>query len=146
MIIKVTGNDTPQPLALFRHRAVSYPFQLLLNLLDLLPQSFGNGFPQYRETSILSSTRTDMGKAQKLKCLRPPFTSFRPVFLSKTAKLYKTGLLRIQLQPKLTHAYLQLLVKRFSITSVLKTHHEVICISHNVDLAPCMTLSPRFHP
>ena len=121
-------------------------FQLLNDFLNLSPQSFGDGFPQDCETSVLTPTCIDVGKAQELKSFRLSFTSFRPVFSGKTAKLYQTGLLRIQLQPKPLHASLQSLVNRFCITSVLKPHYKVIDVTHDVDLAPSVALPPRFRP
>jgi hypothetical protein len=110
----------------------------------LLP--FGDAFSAHDKSAVFTAVRADVCEAQKLESLRLALAPFCPVFLGKTSELDKARLLRVQFQPECTDALLKSMEKFLCILSVLKSHHEVIGVPHDVNLASGMSFPPCRHP
>jgi hypothetical protein len=77
MIVEVALHDRPEPLARLCHRFVPAPSEVLLDLLQLPPQTLGDR-PALHGKVPLPVLPADMCEAQKVERFRLPFSSAFP--------------------------------------------------------------------
>ena len=79
---------------------------------------------------------------KEVERLRSTLPALPPVRFREPAELYKTGLLRVQLQPERCQPLPHRLHEPLRIPAVLEPQDEVIGIAHDVRLAPDLPRSP----
>src|SRR6266404_2359394 len=100
MVVEVALHDRLEPLARLRHRRVPASSELLLDLLQLPPQTLGDR-PALHGKVPLPVLPADMREAQKVERFRLPFSSPFPVQLGVSPELNPARLIRMQFQSKL---------------------------------------------
>jgi hypothetical protein len=87
-----------------------------------------------------------MGKTQKAECLGFSLAPPLAVVCRHPAKLDQSGLVRIQLQPKVGQARFQIFSELLRFSFVLKSHDDVIRVSDEHHRAPGFSPPPPVFP
>src|SRR5580704_5436651 len=144
VVADVSTHHCLQPFALFRDRFVHPSLKFGLHLIQFRLQPFAYRLPQHSVHSIASLLDADMRKAEKVECLRFPFSTPLPVVDRKRTKLQQPRFLGMQFQVELSHSLSEFRPKLIGLRFALKAHHDVVRESHDDDLAmrplptPCL--------
>jgi hypothetical protein len=87
-----------------------------------------------------------MGESQKIECIRFALASLLSVCRCVAPKLNQARFVRVQFQPKLTQTFPPFLEELFGLSSMLKSQHHVVSVSHNDHVSRCSMLSPVLCP
>ena len=109
VVVEVSLYHRPRPLPRLRDRPMPAAAELPLHFAELRPQSLGDGLAPDGVSARDSGHPTDVGEAQEVKGLGLSFSPLFPVTGGKTPKFNQARLLRVQFQPELPQAFLQLL-------------------------------------
>ncbi|MDA3920853.1 MAG: hypothetical protein PF501_09280 [Salinisphaera sp.] len=82
-----------------------------------------------------SVTRAIQGEAQKVNRFRAFSSSLARVPSSKATKLNERRLGRLQSQAELLKAFAQYILESDGILTILKAHHKVVDVAHQIRLA-----------
>src|SRR5215475_6860329 len=114
VVVEVTLDDRPKPLARLRYWFVHPSTQLLLDFQQLGPHPFAHRLALQSVVPV-PVLAADVRESQKIERLRFPFSSPFPVSLGKPPELDPARLVWVQLQPKLQQ-------------SLPKFHQESVCV------------------
>src|SRR5208337_3808796 len=145
VVVEVALHDRPEPLSRLRNRIVPTLPELLLNFLQLPPQSLGDRLPLHGKLPppVLPA---DMREAQKVERFRLTFSPSFPVQLGKRPELDPARLVGMQLQPKLPQPFPEVFQETVRFRLRLETEDDIIGIAHNDHVPPGVLLTPRLHP
>ena len=100
VVVEVTLDDRPKPLARLRHRFVHPSTQLLLDFQQLGPHPFAHRLALQRIAPV-PVLPADMRESQKVERLGFPFSSLFPVSFGKPPELNPARFVWVQFQSKL---------------------------------------------
>src|SRR5580692_3936165 len=146
VVSDVSTHNRPQPLALFRDGLVHAPLKLGFHLVQLRLQSFADRLPQHREPSVTPLLHADVRKAEKIERLRFPFSAPLPLVDRIRTELEQSRFIRVQFQIELLHSLREFRPKLIGIRFAVKAHHDVVCKTHDDDIAVRPLLTPRLGP
>jgi hypothetical protein len=145
VVVEVALHDRPEPLTRWRNRIVPTLPELLLNFLQLPPQTLGDRLPLHGKlpSPVLPA---DMREAQKVERFRLAFSSTFPVQLGKRPELDPARFVGMQFQSKLPQPFPEILQKAVGFRLRLESEDRIIGITHDDHVSPCVLLTPRLHP
>src|SRR6202163_637759 len=143
--VEVAFDDLPQPFRLYGYRLVHPLSQFLFDGFQLRPHAVTPGFTQHEE---LATTRlaADKSEAQEVEGLR--FTQPAPLAIDRgeAAKLNQSGLFRMKRQRKTFEPLAHRVEESPGIHLALKTHDDVVGVSHDDHVTRGLVPSPAFGP
>jgi hypothetical protein len=101
VVADVSTHHRLQPLPHFRNGSVPAALKFGFHGVQLRLQPFAYRLPQHRVHSVASLLHADMRKAEKVECLRLPFSTPLPVLVCERSKFQKSRFLGMQFQVEL---------------------------------------------
>jgi hypothetical protein len=121
------------------------PPKLSFDLCQLGAKSLHDGSPLNLKPA-LSGLPAGVREPQKVEGFRFAQTALAPPLLCEATKLDQASFLRVQFQAKLGKPLPQGLLKLLSFLALFKSHHDVVNVSNEADIAPRVTLTPLVSP
>ena len=121
-------------------------FQLRFNCLELGHQPLLCRLPPDDERSILPALPTVVREAQKREGLRLSLSPLRTVESGEPPEPDQPCLLRMQFQAELRQALPEFFQESFGLRSAFETHHQIVSIPDDNDIALSHFLAPGFGP
>ena len=146
MVIEPSPHDRSQPACRFAQGTMHAFVELALNCDERRSHAFGNAVSSDRETSISSRLIAHVRKAEKVKRLGTPVSSSLSLLVRKAAELEQTSFLFVQLQAEFGEACSEHFQACHCLLAMLKTHHKVIRVADDDDVAPCVVCTPPLDP
>src|SRR5215510_15173289 len=113
--------------------------------LQLLQHPLAHRFPNHRKLPV-SGHPTTVRESKKVERLRFPRATSLPVLHREPSELDQPRLLGVQSQSERRQSLAEFVQKLFSFLAMLEPHHEVICETHDYDIAMCLPISPTLGP
>jgi len=146
VIPDVSTHHRLQPLALFGDGFVHTSLKFGLHLVQFRLQPFAYRLPQHRKPSIAPLLYADVRKAKEVERLRFPFATPLPLVDRKRTELQQPRLLGMQFQVELPHSFREFRSELIGIRFVPESNHDVVCESHDDDIAVRALQTPRLDP
>ncbi len=145
VVVEVALDDRSKPLPRARYRIMPTLPELLLEFLQLLPQTLADRLPLHGKVSP-PALPADVREAQKVERLRLAFSSSFPVEFGVPPELDPARLVRMQFQPKLPQPFPEVLQKAVGFRLRLASEDRVVGLPHHDHVSPRVLLTPRLHP
>src|SRR5215472_5140174 len=120
--------------------------QLSPDSLELRDHPLPRSNPPDGERLGLVALPTEVSKAKEVKRLRFSLTALRPVSGRITPELDQPGLVRVEFQTELRQPLLELFEELHGIGSLLETHHKIVGIANDDDVALSDSPAPDIYP
>src|SRR5882724_8540727 len=146
VIPDVSTHHRLQPLALFGDGFVHTTLKFGFHLIQLRLQPFAYRLPQHRKPSITPLLYADVRKAKEVERLRFPFSTPLPLVDRIRTELQQPRLFGMQFQVELPHSFGEFCSELIGIRFVPESNHDVVCESHDDDIAVRALLTPRLDP
>src|SRR5215471_423191 len=146
IVAKVSTDNRAKPLAYFRDGIMHAPPKFGLHFVQFRLHSLAHRLPQHREHSVAPLPHADVREAEKVECLRLPFSTPPPVMDRKGTKLQQPRLGGMQFELELSESLLQLCPEPLGIRLDLEAQHDVIGEPHHDHVAVRPLLSPCLDP
>jgi len=145
VVVEVTLDDRPKPLARLRYRFVHPSTQLLLDFQQLGPHPFAHRLA-LQSIAPVPVLPADVRESQKVERLGFPFSSLFPVSLGKPPELNPARFVWVQLQPKLQQPFPKFHQESVCVRQVLKPDDVIVGVPDDNDVASRALLPPGVHP
>src|SRR5260370_23366212 len=146
VIPDVSPHHRLQPFTQLGDGFVHPSLKLGFHLVQLRLQSLADGLPQHRKPSVTPLLHADMRKAKEVERLRFPFSTPLPLVDRIRTKLQQPRLFGMQFQVELPHSFGEFCSELIGIRFVPESNHDVVCESHDDDIAVRALLTPRLDP
>lgn len=141
---EMSSHHARQPAPLVGDGLVPAVLELVLDLLELGPQSLRDGMTPKPEAAVLALP-TDVGQAQEIERLRLPEAPRCPSPSGKAPELDQSGLVGVQLQTELRKPLTEIVEELPGVTLMLESDDKVIRDERIMSPRACLFLHCRTH-
>ena len=146
VVVEMPTHNRAQPARHFRDRNVHSSLKLDFHLAQLPLQSLAHRLPQNGKHPVTSLPSANVRKAEKVECLRFPFSTLLSVSSRKAAEFQQARLVGMQFQLELPKSLRHLDPEPYGIRLLLKSHHDVIGEPHDDHVAAGLLPTPGLDP
>jgi hypothetical protein len=144
VVLVIALDDLPEPLTYFRYRLVLPADQLRFQCSEFRHHPLPCRFAPDNECPVALALPTIVREAQERESFRLSLAPLLPISFGVFAELDQPSLFRMQFQTKLRQPLPKHLEKAIGIRSALETHHEVIGVAYDNDVAASQFPAPGF--
>ena len=146
VVIEPSAHDRCQPACRVAQWTMHAFVQLSLNCNERHSHAFGNAVSSDREPPMSSRLVAHVREAEKVKRLGTPFASSLSLLGRIAAELDQTSFLLVQLQAEFGKACSEHFQAGRCLLATLETHHKVIRVADDDDVAPGVVFTPPLDP